>query len=185
MRFRYYAEKINFEFSVKLVSGHPYQHVLEEYKAYYSTESEKWVYKVRILKNILLRKSSDICLGFQVVRCELVMISEPPALIISSPSAVTDMSELPSNSQLSQPFWNLECHRKHVDFFMETLPYTFFNSRYDSGGFLFGLRRNFRAFSCSHISNTLIFGGEVHHWPLLSYVAYKPLNYSAQNLNCR
>ncbi len=48
---------MNFEFSTKLSSEHPYQHVPEYYKAYCSIESEKKVYKVRILKNVLLRKS--------------------------------------------------------------------------------------------------------------------------------
>ncbi len=56
-----YVGKMNFEFFTKLGSGHPYQHVSEEYKAYCSTEREKRAYKVRILKNVLLRKS---CLKF-------------------------------------------------------------------------------------------------------------------------
>ncbi len=52
-----YVGKMNFEFSTKLNSGHPYQHVPEEYKAYYSIELEKRAYKTLILKNVLLRKS--------------------------------------------------------------------------------------------------------------------------------
>ncbi len=36
-----YVRKINFEFSTKLGSGQPYQHVPEKYMAYYSTELEK------------------------------------------------------------------------------------------------------------------------------------------------
>ncbi len=52
-----YVGKINFEFSTKLVSGHPHHHVPEEHEAYYSIELEKRVYKVWILKNVLLRKS--------------------------------------------------------------------------------------------------------------------------------
>ncbi len=32
---------MNFIFSTKLGSGHPYQHVPEDYKAYYSIELEK------------------------------------------------------------------------------------------------------------------------------------------------
>ncbi len=37
-------------------SGHPYQHVPEEYKAYCSVESEKRAYIVQSLKNVFLRK---------------------------------------------------------------------------------------------------------------------------------
>ncbi len=51
-----YAEKMNFEFSTKLDSGHPHQHVPEEYKAYCLLEPEKRAYKVRILETVLLRK---------------------------------------------------------------------------------------------------------------------------------
>ncbi len=53
-----YVGKINFEFSSKLDSGHPYQHVPGEYKACCSIEPEKRAYKVRILKNVLSRKLS-------------------------------------------------------------------------------------------------------------------------------
>ncbi len=49
--------KMNFEFSTKLGSGPKYQRIPEEYRAYCSIESEKRAYKVRILKNVLLRKS--------------------------------------------------------------------------------------------------------------------------------
>ncbi len=52
---------MNSEFSTKLCSGHTYQHVPEEYKAYCSIEFEKRSYKVQSLKNVLLRKS---CLKF-------------------------------------------------------------------------------------------------------------------------
>ncbi len=52
---------MNFEFSTKLYSGRPYQQVPEEYKAYCLIEPEKQAYKVRILKNVLLRK---LCLKF-------------------------------------------------------------------------------------------------------------------------
>ncbi len=45
-----YVGKINFEFSTKLASGHIYQHVPEEYKAYCSIESEKWAYSVNFEK---------------------------------------------------------------------------------------------------------------------------------------
>ncbi len=38
-------------------SGYPYQHVPEKYKAYCSKEPEKRAYNVRILKNVLLKKS--------------------------------------------------------------------------------------------------------------------------------
>ncbi len=48
---------MNFEFSTKLGSEHPYQHIPEEYKAYCAIEPEKQAYKERILKNVLLRKS--------------------------------------------------------------------------------------------------------------------------------
>ncbi len=34
---------------------------------------------------------------------------------------------------------NLECRRKHVDFFIQASLYTFFNSQYDSNSFLFDL----------------------------------------------
>ncbi len=54
---------MNFEFSPILGSGHPYQHVPEEYKAYCSIEPEKWAYKVWILKYIFLRKSHLKFLG--------------------------------------------------------------------------------------------------------------------------
>ncbi len=47
---------MNFEFLTKLGSRHPYQHVLEEHKAYCS-KPEKRAYKVQIWKNVLLRKS--------------------------------------------------------------------------------------------------------------------------------
>ncbi len=40
-----YVGKMNFEFSTKLGSEHPY-HVPEEYKAYCSIEPEKQAYKV-------------------------------------------------------------------------------------------------------------------------------------------
>ncbi len=52
-----YVGKMNSEFSTKFSSGHPYQHVPEEYKAYCSIEPEKRAYKVQSLKNVLLRKS--------------------------------------------------------------------------------------------------------------------------------
>ncbi len=52
-----YFGKMNFEFSTKLGSGHLYQHVPEEYKAYCSIKPEKRAYKLRILKNVILRKS--------------------------------------------------------------------------------------------------------------------------------
>ncbi len=48
---------MNFESSTKLGSGHPYQHVPEKYKAYCSIKPEKQAYKVRILKDVLARKS--------------------------------------------------------------------------------------------------------------------------------
>ncbi len=41
-----YIGKMNYEFSTKFGSGHPYQHVLEEYKAYCLIEPEKQAYKV-------------------------------------------------------------------------------------------------------------------------------------------
>ncbi len=56
-----YVGNIISKFFTKSDSRHPYQHVPEEYKAYCSTEPEKWVHKVRILKNVLLRK---LCLKF-------------------------------------------------------------------------------------------------------------------------
>ncbi len=49
--------KMNFEFSTKLGSKHPCQYVPEEYKVYYFIKLGKWAYKVRILKNLLLKKS--------------------------------------------------------------------------------------------------------------------------------
>ncbi len=52
-----YVRKMNFEFSTNLGSAHPYQRVPEEYGAYCSIEPEKQAHKVRILKNVLLRKS--------------------------------------------------------------------------------------------------------------------------------
>ncbi len=51
-----YVGKMNFEFSTKLGSGYPHQHVPEEYTAYCSIEPEKGVYKLQISKNVLLRK---------------------------------------------------------------------------------------------------------------------------------
>ncbi len=51
-----FVRKMNSEFCIKLCSGHPYQYVPEEYKAYCSIELEKQVYKVHSLKNVLLRK---------------------------------------------------------------------------------------------------------------------------------
>ncbi len=55
----YQVGKINFEFSTKLGSGHLYQHIPEEYKAYWSMEPENRACKMRILKNVLLRKLSS------------------------------------------------------------------------------------------------------------------------------
>ncbi len=40
-----YVGKMNFEFSTKLGSGHPYQHVPKKYKAYCSIEPEKQAYR--------------------------------------------------------------------------------------------------------------------------------------------
>ncbi len=51
-----YVGKMNFEFSTKLGSGYPCQHVLEECKAYCSIQPEKRAYRVQNLKNVLLRK---------------------------------------------------------------------------------------------------------------------------------
>ncbi len=47
---------MNFESSIKMGSGHLYQHVPEEYKAYCPIELEKRAYKVWILKNVPLKK---------------------------------------------------------------------------------------------------------------------------------
>ncbi len=44
-----YVGKMNFEFSTKLGSVHPYQYVPEKYKAYCSIEPEKRAYRARIL----------------------------------------------------------------------------------------------------------------------------------------
>ncbi len=49
---------MNSEFPTKLGSGHPYQHVPEEYKAYCSIKPDKQAYKVLSLKIVLLRKLS-------------------------------------------------------------------------------------------------------------------------------
>ncbi len=51
-----YVGKMNFEFCTKLGRGHPYQHVPEENQVLWLTEPGKRAYKVRILKNVLLRK---------------------------------------------------------------------------------------------------------------------------------
>ncbi len=68
-----YVEKMNFEFSTKLDSGHPHQHIPEEYKVYCSIELEKRAYKVRILKNVLLKKS---CLKFLDTKKKKKIISQ-------------------------------------------------------------------------------------------------------------
>ncbi len=89
-------------------------------------------------------------------------IKEHTVLMVSSLNAVTGMARPPSNSQLSQPFQNLECHHKHVDFFIQALLYTFSNSQYDLRGFLFDLMRNFKSYCYSHIFDMLIFGGKIY-----------------------
>ncbi len=70
---------MNFEFSTKLGSGHPYQYVPEKYKAYCSIEPEKRAYRVRILKNVLFRKS---CLKYlEDIKIKKIHISALPTLI--------------------------------------------------------------------------------------------------------
>ncbi len=52
---------------------------------------------------------------------------------------------------------------KHVSFFIQASPCTFFNSRYDLRGFLFDLIRNFRSYHYSWVFIALIFRGKVHY----------------------
>ncbi len=70
---------MNIEFSTEFGSGHPYQHVPEEYKTNCSIEPEKRAYKVRILKNVLWRKS---CLKFlEDIKTKRIHISALPTPI--------------------------------------------------------------------------------------------------------
>ncbi len=151
------------------------------YQCAHTQETYKWSCKIACtLPNEIL----NIHVSCWVVKCGLLVINEPVMLIVPSLSAITGAPGPPSNSQLSQPFQNLECHQKHVDFFIQASPYIFFYSQYDSSGFLFDLTRNFRLYCCSHISN-IIFSGEVHHWLICGDVVYKPLNCLAQNSDYR
>ncbi len=69
---------MNSEFSTKLSSGHPYQHVPEEYKEYCSIEPEKRAYKVQSLKNVLLRKSSlKLLRGYKDEKIRISVLHAP------------------------------------------------------------------------------------------------------------
>ncbi len=74
-----YVGKMNSEFSPKLGSGHPHQHVPEEYKVYCSIEPEKGAYKVQSLKNVLLRKS--LLKFLEDIKTKKIYFSALPTLI--------------------------------------------------------------------------------------------------------
>ncbi len=131
----------------------------------------------------LLNEIPSICMSCRVMKHGSMATNTPAVLNVSLLSAVTGMPGLPSNSQFSQPFWNLECHPKQVDFFIQASPYRLFNSWYDSSCFLFACKE-FEGLPLFTLFMS-IFRGKVHYGLLRSNVEYEPQNHSVQNSDCK